>query len=131
MSISSVSSASANPAQSFNQTNISKDFAQLSSALQSGDLAAAQSAYNSLEQSPLAQGNGPVAKALQQIGQDLKSGDTADAKKALATLKQQMRGHHHHGGGDEQTTQATSNNAVTTAPTVIPSASSNSVNISA
>lgn len=77
-------------------------FGQLSNALQSGNLSAAQSAYNTLAASPLAQ-NGPFAQAIQQIGQDLQSGNLADAQKALASLQQQQQqkahGHHHHHGG--------------------------------
>ena len=85
-----------NPFAQFRQA-----FSQLSGALQSGNLTAAQSAYNTLASSPLAQ-NGPFAQGLQQIGQDLQSGDVADAQKALASLQQQAqqaRGHHHHHHG--------------------------------
>jgi hypothetical protein len=150
MAISSISSASISPTQSFNPSAIRQAFSQLGNALQSGDLSAAQSAYTTLSQSPAAQGNGPFAQALQQIGQDLQSGDIAGAQKALAALQQQVKGHHHHhhhGGG--QPAQAASNNAAqssnttsndgdandaTTTATVSPTASSsstNSVNISA
>src|SRR6478736_1306632 len=89
-------------------------FGQLTSALQSGDLNAAQNAYNTLASSPIAQGNSPFAQALQQIGQDLQSGDLADAQKALASLQQQQqqaRAHHHHhhgGGGPSATSDASS-----------------------
>ncbi|MGA7527548.1 MAG: hypothetical protein WBW11_10025, partial [Pseudolabrys sp.] len=47
-------------------------------------------------------GQWAFAQALQQIGQDLKSGDLKDAQQALASLQQQQQahGHHrHHGGG--------------------------------
>jgi hypothetical protein len=62
----------------------------------------AQDACSTLASSPAAQGNGPFAQALQQIGQDLKSGDLKDAQQALASLQQQQQAHghhHHHGGG--------------------------------
>lgn len=103
MTISAISSSSA----SFVST-IQKDrqaFNQLANALQSGDLTAAQNAYNTLASSPMAQGNSPFAQAIQQIGQDLQSGDAsslADAQKVMSSL-QQARGHHHHhhGGGGE------------------------------
>jgi hypothetical protein len=103
MTISAISSSGA----SFVST-IQKDrqaFNQLANALQSGDLTAAQNAYNTLASSPMAQGNSPFAQAIQQIGQDLQSGDAsslADAQKVMSSL-QQARGHHHHhhGGGGE------------------------------
>ena len=75
-------------------------------ALQSGDLDAAKSAYDTLKSSPAAQGTGPFAQALQQIGNALDSNDLDGAQKALATLQQQQRAHghhhHHHGGVSSQ-----------------------------
>jgi len=102
MTISAISPSSASFITSFQ--NDRQAFGQLTSALQSGDLSAAQNAYNTLASSPIAQGNTPFAQALQQIGQDLQSGDIADAQKALASLQQQQQArgghhHHHHGGG--------------------------------
>lgn len=103
MTISAISSFSASAAASF-QTD-RQAFGQLTNALQSGNLTAAQDAYNTLASSPLAQGNSPFAQALKQIGQDLQSGDIAGAQKALASLQQQQQArgghhhHHHHGGG--------------------------------
>ena len=113
MTISAISSSGA----SFVST-IQKDrqaFNQLANALQSGDLTAAQNAYNTLASSPMAQGNSPFAQAIQQIGQDLQSGDAsslADAQKVMSSL-QQARGHHHHhhGGGGEVSGQTNSSSA--------------------
>jgi hypothetical protein len=106
MTISAISPSGASPLSSFQSDR--QAFGQLVNALQSGNLTAAQSAYNTLSSSPLAQGNGPFAQALQQIGQDLQSTDPsalADAQKVLASLQQQMQAHghhhHHHGGGGE------------------------------
>jgi hypothetical protein len=86
----------ANPFSQFRQA-----FGQLTNALQSGNQTAAQTAYNTLSSSPLAQ-NGPFAAALSQIGQDLQSGKLADAQKTLAALQQQLQqahhGHRHHHG---------------------------------
>jgi len=99
MAVSAVS-AGATP-QDNPYAQVRQAFSQLSNALQSGNLTAAQSAYNTLESSPMAQ-NGPLAQALQQIGQDLQSGDISGAQQALAQLQQQQQahhGHHHHGGG--------------------------------
>ncbi len=118
MTISAISSSGA----SFVST-IQKDrqaFNQLANALQSGDLTAAQSAYNTLASSPMAQGNSPFAQAIQQIGQDLQSGDAsslADAQKVMSSL-QQARGHHHHhhGGGGEVSGSSNSSTASGTNP---------------
>ena len=101
MAVSAVAAGVSPQANPFAQTR--QAFSQLSSALQSGNLTAAQSAYNTLSSSPMAQ-NGPFAQALQQIGQDLQSGNVADAQNALSSLQQQMQQarahhHHHHGGG--------------------------------
>ncbi len=101
MTISAISSSGASSISTFQQDR--QAFNQLTNALQSGDLTAAQNAYSTLASSPMAQGNSPFAQAIQQIGQDLQSGDAsalADAQKVLSSL-QQARGHHHHhhGGG--------------------------------
>ncbi len=103
MTVSAISSLSASSVANFQSDR--QAFGQLTNALQSGNLTAAQDAYNTLASSPIAQGNSPFAQALQQIGQDLQSGDIADAQKALASLQQQQQArgghhhHHHHGGG--------------------------------
>lgn len=76
-------------------------FGQLTNALQSGDLSAAQSAYASLSQAAGGDPNSPFAQALSQIGAALQSSDIGKAQAALATLQQQMQAmksvHHHHG----------------------------------
>ena len=99
MTISAISPFSAS--QTSNYQNYRQAFSQLANALQSGDLDAAKSAYDTLKSSPAAQGSGPFAQALQQIGNALDSNDLDGAQKALATLQQQQRahGHHHHHGG--------------------------------
>jgi hypothetical protein len=99
MTISAISSFSAS--QASNYQNYRQAFSQLANALQSGDLDAAKSAYDTLKSSPAAQGSGPFVQALQQIGNALDSNDLDGAQKALATLQQQQRahGHHHHHGG--------------------------------
>jgi hypothetical protein len=100
MTISAISSFSASQVSSFQQDR--QAYNQLTNALQSGDMTAAQAAYNALAASPMAQGNGPFAQALQQIGKDLQSNDLSDAQNTLAQLQQQQqahRGHHHHHHG--------------------------------
>jgi len=99
MTVSAVSSTNLPPTNPFAQFR--QAFSQLSNALQAGNLTAAQSAYNTLASSPIAQ-NSPFTSALSQIGQDLQSGDLADAQTTLASLQHQLqqahRGHHHHHG---------------------------------
>src|SRR5689334_15324602 len=108
MTISAISSSNASSLSTFQQDR--QAFNQLTSALQSGDLTAAQNAYNTLASSPMAQGNGPFAQAIQQIGKDLQAGDAAslaDAQKVLSSLQQARGHHHHHGGGGMSGTQGT------------------------
>ena len=86
-------------------------FSQLANALQSGNLSAAQNAYDTLASSPAAQGTGPFAQALAQIGKDSK--DLDGAQQALSSLQQQQqaRGHHrHHHGGISQSQNSTDAN---------------------
>lgn len=110
MTISAISSFSAS--QASNYQNYRQAFGQLANALQSGNLAAAQNAYNTLASSPAAQGSGPFAQALQQIGKALSSNDLYGAQQALASLRQQQQAHghhhHHHGGVSSQNSTDTS-----------------------
>jgi hypothetical protein len=117
MTISAISSFSASQVTNFQQYR--QAFSQLTNALQSGDMTAAQNAYNTLSSSPMAQGNGPFAQALQQIGKDLQANDLSDAQNTLAQLQQQQqahRGHHHHhhhggvSGSDPSNTAGTNAN---------------------
>jgi len=118
MTISAISSFSASQVSSFQKDR--QAFNQLTNALQSGDMTAAQAAYNTLSSSPMAQGNGPFAQALQQIGKDLQSNDLSGAQNTLAQLQQQQQAHrghhhhHHHGGASPLSTgsdPSSSNNA--------------------
>jgi len=118
MTISAISSFSASQVSSFQKDR--QAFNQLTNALQSGDMTAAQAAYNTLSSSPMAQGNGPFAQALQQIGKDLQSNDLSGAQNTLAQLQQQQQAHrghhhhHHHGGASPLSTASdpsSSNNA--------------------
>ena len=116
MSISGVTSAGSTLSVSAN------DFAQrkqhldaLESALNSGDINAAQSAFNTIQQDmqnmPRAgSSTQPIATTqvqsdFQKIGAALQSGDVNAAKAAFAAWQQdiqKMRGHHHHGGHRHQ-----------------------------
>ncbi len=95
MSTSAVSSSSLNQQlQSYFQTRNS-DVQQLGQALQSGNLASAQVAYNNItalgDSGPFASGNAFRGQTRQEdfnaIGQALQSGDLAGAQSAFASLK--------------------------------------------
>jgi hypothetical protein len=94
MSISSVtttcSSATAGVQSSLTQRR--SEFEQLSQALQSGDLSAAQKAYTSLTQgspnsSSSSNQNSPLAQDFQALGKALQSGDLQGAQTAFAQLQ--------------------------------------------
>ena|ERR1700690_3438626 len=112
-------------------------FGQLTSAIQSGDLSAAQSAYTALTQAQPNQGSGPFSQALSQIGDALQSGDIGKAQQALAALQQQMKAmkgaHHHHGhhhaGGDGDKSQSASPS--TSSDPTTSTTSTNLVNVTA
>src|ERR1700746_390709 len=89
--ISSASAASINLAQTTNLTQTRQAFSQMSSAIQSGDLSTAQSAYNTLMQNIGGNSNEPLTQALQQVGSALQSGDTGQAQQTLSQLQQQMQ----------------------------------------
>jgi hypothetical protein len=103
--------SSANPSQSNLQS--------LSSALQSGNLTAAQNAFASFEQSfsssnsqqaPSSQSSqsNPVTNDIQTLSSALNSGNLTSAQQAFAQLQKDMQAqqgsghHHHHGGGGGQ-----------------------------
>ena len=90
-----------------------QNFKNLTTALQSGDLAGAQQAFSSLTGGS---GTGNSNSPLAQIGQALKSGDLAGAQKAMQQLQASRAGHHHHGGGGAPTATAATDESAT-APT--------------
>jgi hypothetical protein len=89
MTISAISSFSAS--QTSNYQNFRQAFSQLANALQSGNLSAAQNAYDTLASSPAAQGTGPFAQALAQIGKDFQSKDLDGAQQALSSCSSNSR----------------------------------------
>jgi hypothetical protein len=120
MNVSNVTSATS-PYPSSYQSNFRlglQDFESLAGALQSGNLASAQTAFSSLEQDlpgisqllqpgsstgSAADQSSPIPKALQSLQTALKSGDLSGAQQAFANLQQGLqsarsahRGHHHH-----------------------------------
>jgi hypothetical protein len=119
------------------------DFKSLTDAMNSGNLAGAQSAYTALQndatfggQDPTAQLFGPndqLNSDFKSLGDALSSGNMDDAKKAFAKLQQDMqaarnaqqakRGHHHHKPAVTVTVSETVTISATAA--VVPTDSSN------
>lgn len=139
MTISAISSTSVSGQQPVNNfMAVRQSFTQLQSAIQSGDLQSAQSAYATLSTQVGSNPNSPFAQALNQIGQDLQSGNIGQAQKDMASIQQQMQQaqqarahhhHHHHGGGGTQAANA--NTAPATTSTTDPSPSSTTLNLTA
>jgi outer membrane protein assembly factor BamD (BamD/ComL family) len=134
MTISAISSASSNPFYA-KQTSTQQSFSTLVSALQSGDLSAAQSAYASFTQTA-GQGdpNSPFAQAINQIGQDLQSGNIGAAQQTLSSLQQAHsahRHHHHHGGGTPPQASSSTPDDPTSLSAALTLSSSNIVDVSA
>jgi hypothetical protein len=107
------------PSQNFQQ-----EFQQLGQDLQSGNLAAAQTDFATLQQlgpqaasSTATQNTNPIAQAFQQLSQDLQSGNLSAAQQAFAQIQQDFQNdasgtahahhHHHHSGGEGQTNSIT------------------------
>jgi hypothetical protein len=128
------SAATSNP----NKQQIKQGFQQLGQDLQSGNLSQAQSDFASLQQllpsgqqssllTPAsgAQSSNPLATAVSQLAQDMKSGNATAIQSDLATVQQdvqqlgQQQGagqahHHHHHGGGESTQSSSGQNATST-----------------
>lgn len=117
-----------------NKQQIKQGFQLLGQDLQSGNLSQAQSDFASLQQlipggqqssllTPAAsvQGNNPLATAVSQLAQDLKSGNLTAAQSDFATVQQDLqqagaaRGHHHrHHGGGESSQSSSQQDPITT-----------------
>jgi DNA-binding FadR family transcriptional regulator len=124
MSVSGVSSAT-NPFSNYLQSRYNQqiqDFQGLASAVQSGDLASAQTALTAFQKDIQKNPQGPLATALadpnSQISKDfqalqtaLQSNDVAGAQNAFAALAQGLKSihHHRHHKSDGDSAQSTSN----------------------
>lgn len=119
MTISGISSTSSNPYYT-DQNAARQSWTQLTAALQSGNLAAAQSAYASFTQNAGGQidPSSPLGQAVAQIGQDLQSGNIGAAQQTLNALPQShgAHRHHHHGGGGGISAQTSSTQASSASP---------------
>jgi ribosomal protein S20 len=123
--------------QNPNKQQIKQGFRLLGQDLQSGNLSQAQSDFSSLQQllptgqqssllSPTsgAQSASPLATAVSQLAQDLKSGNTAATQSDLATVQQDVQqlgqqqgaghAHHHHLHGGESSQSSSEQNALST-----------------
>ncbi len=137
MPISAISSASSNPYLS-DQNVRAAIFLAAVSALQSGNLSAAQSAYSSFTQNASGQidPSSPIGQALNQIAQDLQSGNIDAAQQTLNSLQQSHavhHGHHHHhdGGAQAQTTSSTPSDPTTLSAALTLSSSTKAVDLTA
>ena len=115
MNIGSAGAAGMSPSSSVNNwQQRQQNFAALSSALQSGDLGAAQKAYSSItgnNGSANSNSNSPMA----QIGKALQAGDLQGAQQAMQTM--QSRHHHHHEGQSSGSAGVSSNTPASSSST--------------
>jgi hypothetical protein len=120
MSFSGIPSNTINPYRFVTSNPLQPPLQQLSQALQSGNLSAAQSDFATLQQAfsqPATATGGassaanPLSQALNQLASDLQSGNLSAAQKDFSTVQQDVRslngassphGHHHHGGSGSQ-----------------------------
>jgi len=73
-----------------------EDFQDLGTALSSGSLTDAQTAYNTLQSDGSSQANNssnPMSQDLQALGSALQSGSLEDAQQAFDTIQKHMKGH--------------------------------------
>jgi outer membrane protein assembly factor BamD (BamD/ComL family) len=121
--MSSISGASASGSTQQTQWNQAQNpFQQLSQALASGNLSAAQSAFTQIQQNApqgaSAQGGQSGTSPFAALGQALQSGNLSAAQSAFSQLQQAhpSGGHHHHrgsGGGAEATAASTATTGTT------------------
>lgn len=103
-----------------NKQQFLQDFQQLGADLQSGNLAAAQTDFATIQQlapqngstaNSAAQSNNPIAQEFSQLSQDLQTGNLSAAQQAYISIQQDFQNqqtgqtqgphhHHHHGGGN-------------------------------
>jgi hypothetical protein len=135
MSISSISSATPislpPPAQ---DSSFRTALQQLTSAIGSGDVTGAQTAYATLTSLPQASGqansSGPLGQFLSSVGADLNKGDISSAQSTLATLKGAHGKHHHHAAAPAAGTNSDSGASASNTAATPPTASSNTIDVS-
>ena len=113
-------------------TSWQNGFDQLTQAIQSGNLAAAQQAYAALippGQSAATSQSSSQTTPLSQVGAALQAGNISAAQQALQALQQSAQTrphHHHHHGGATPTTPSPDTTAQNGASTAAPTASTGS-----
>jgi hypothetical protein len=133
MSISSISSATPiSPPPPAQDSSFRTAMQQLTSAIGSGDVTGAQTAYATLTSLPQASGqansSGPLGQFLSTVGADLNKGDISSAQSTLTTFKAAHGKHHHHAAPPATATDSSasaSNTAATPSTT-----SSNAIDVS-
>jgi hypothetical protein len=99
MSVTSVSNTTAANPPSAPDSSFRTAMQQLTSAISSGDLQSAQSAYATLtnlqQGSGASNANSPMGQFLSSIGADLSKGDITTAQSDLTTFQKAHAGHHH------------------------------------
>lgn len=126
MSVSATSTSATPPQPPPQNSAFRAAFQQLTSAISSGDLQAAQKAYASLQQATGSSApQGPMGQLMTSIGDALSSGKIADAQSAL-TAFQQAHPHHHH---PKPAASADSDSAPSSAPPPVASGS-NQIDVS-
>jgi hypothetical protein len=139
MSVSSISSATpANPPPA-QDSSFRTAMQQLTSAISSGDVKGAQTAYatiTSLQQnSGQSNSTGPMAQFLSSVGASLDKGDITTAQSDLTTMKA-AHGKHHHGpppadGTSADTDPPSASPSSAAPPSATSTSSSNILDISA
>jgi hypothetical protein len=134
MSISSISSATPiSPPPPAQDSSFRTAMQQLTSAIGSGDVTGAQTAYATLTSLPQASGqansSGPLGQFLSTVGADLNKGDISSAQSTLTTFKAAHGKHHHHAAPPATATDSSSSSATSTATTPA-TASSNTIDVS-
>jgi hypothetical protein len=139
MSVSSISSTTPATPPSAQDSSFKTAMQQLTSAISSGDVQGAQTAYATLTSLQQASGQsnstGPLAQFLSTIGTDLSKGDITTAQSDLTTFQAAHGKHHRHAAGATASIGDNDNDSSSSAATASgasPTASnSNTIDISA
>lgn len=124
ISSNSVSAGQASLVQ--NRSQRRQDFSSLMSALQSGDLNAAKTAFDALNKdmsgtSATTAVGGNAGNPLAQIGMALQKGDLSGAQQAAQALQSGHHHHHHHDGDGAQGVASNLNSTTVSTPGNVPS----------
>jgi hypothetical protein len=135
MSISSISSATPiSPPPPAQDSSFRTAMQQLTSAIGSGDVTGAQTAYATLTSLPQASGqansSGPLGQFLSTVGADLNKGDISSAQSTLTTFKAAHGKHHHHAPPPATATDSDSSSTASSTAATPSTTSSNTIDVS-